>query len=98
MEVNENTRFYLDNSNELLQKLDNLSFLKEHIDLLRNIIRFHEQRYYVMNDPLISDFEFDTLYAALGKVEQQNPELIKQDSPTQRVGPGITKQFSTVPH
>lgn len=98
MEVNVETRFYLDNSNELLQKLDNISFLEEHIDLLRNIIRFHEQRYYVMNDPLISDFEFDNLYTALGKVEQHNPDLITQDSPTQRVGPGITKQFISVPH
>ncbi len=98
MDVNENTRFYLDNSKDLLEKLDNMSFLKEHIELLRNIIRFHEQRYYVMNDPLISDFEFDTLYTALVRVEKQNPELTTQDSPTQRVGPGITKQFTTVPH
>ena len=98
MDVNENTRFYLDNSKDLIEKLGNLSFLKEHIELLRNIIRFHEQRYYVMNDPLISDFEFDTLYTALVRVEQQNPDLITQDSPTQRVGPGITKQFTTVPH
>ena len=98
MDINESTRFYLDNSNELLEKLNNTAFLKENIELLRNLIRFHEQRYYVMNNPLLSDAEFDQLYAALVKLENENPNLITIDSPTQRVGPGITKQFRTVPH
>lgn len=98
MDINESTRFYLDNSNELLEKLNNTAFLKENIELLRNLIRFHEQRYYVMNNPLLSDAEFDQLYAALVKLENEHPNLITIDSPTQRVGPGITKQFRTVPH
>jgi len=98
MDINESTRFYLDNSKELLEKLNNTAFLKENIELLRNLIRFHEQRYYVMNNPLLSDAEFDQLYAALVKLENENPNLITIDSPTQRVGPGITKQFRTVPH
>lgn len=51
-----------------------------------------------MNDPLVSDLEFDQLYKALEKVESTNPALITSDSPTQRVGPGITKQFTTVQH
>lgn len=98
MDINESTRFYLDNSNELLEKLNNTAFLKENIELLRNLIRFHEQRYYVMNNPMLADAEFDQLYAALVKLENENPNLITVDSPTQRVGPGITKQFRTVPH
>ena len=98
MDVNESTRFYLDNSKQLLEKLNNITFLKENIELLRNLIRFHEQRYYVMNNPLLADAEFDQLYAALVKLENENPNLITIDSPTQRVGPGFTKQFRTVPH
>ena len=98
MDVNESTRFYLDNSKQLLEKLNNVTFLKENIELLRNLIRFHEQRYYVMNNPLLADAEFDQLYAALVKLENENPNLITIDSPTQRVGPGFTKQFRTVPH
>jgi DNA ligase (NAD+) len=98
MDINESTRFYLDNSNELLEKLNDTAFLRENIELLRNLIRYHEQRYYVMNNPLLADAEFDQLYAALVKLENENPNLITIDSPTQRVGPGITKQFTTVPH
>jgi DNA ligase (NAD+) len=98
MDINESTRFYLDNSNELLEKLNNTAFLKENIELLRNLIRYHEQRYYVMNNPLLADAEFDQLYAALVKLENENPNIITVNSPTQRVGPGITKQFTTVPH
>lgn len=77
---------------------NNNAFLQEHIEALRSIIRFHEHRYYVMNDPLIADFEFDQLYKLLEKTEAENPQLITPDSPTQRVGSGITKQFNTVTH
>ena len=58
------------------------------IDTLREVLRFHEYRYYVMADPLISDFEYDTLYKALEKLETENPDLIIPDSPTQRVAKG----------
>jgi DNA ligase (NAD+) len=65
---------------------------------LRDVLRFHEYRYYIQNDPLISDFEYDTLYKALEKLETENPDLITPDSPTQRVGKGLTKEFPTVQH
>lgn len=68
------------------------------IDTLRNVLRFHEYRYYVMADPLVSDFEYDTLYKALEKLEETNPDLIVPDSPTQRVAKGLTKDFPTVAH
>ncbi len=68
------------------------------IDSLRNVLRFHEYRYYILNDPLISDYEYDQLYKALENIEKENPDLITKDSPTQRVAKGLTKEFYTVSH
>ena len=68
------------------------------IGSLREILKFHEHRYYILNDPLISDFEYDQLYKALEKIEAENPKLISPDSPTQRVAIELTKSFPTVPH
>jgi DNA ligase (NAD+) len=65
---------------------------------LRNILRFHEYRYYVQNDPLISDAEYDSLYKLLEKIEKDNPDLKTPDSPTQRVGGGLVKDFPKVEH
>jgi DNA ligase (NAD+) len=90
--------FFQDKSKEFIAQSEDQDFLRENIALLRDVIRFHENRYYVMNDPLIADVEFDLLYASLKKVEDNTPSLITPDSPTQRVGPGITKQFKTVQH
>jgi DNA ligase (NAD+) len=67
-------------------------------DTYRNLLRFHEYRYYVLNDPLISDFEYDTLYKQLEKFEKAHPENITPDSPTQRVGTGLVKDFPKVQH
>ena len=69
-----------------------------HIQLLRSVLRFHEYRYYVLNDPLVSDYEYDTLYKALVALETADPTLVTPDSPTQRVGKGLTKVFPTVQH
>ncbi|HTN08496.1 NAD-dependent DNA ligase LigA [Agriterribacter sp.] len=65
---------------------------------LRSLLRFHEYRYYVMNDPLIADAEYDRLYKALEKTEQEHPDLITADSPTQRVSKGLIKDFPKVQH
>ena len=65
---------------------------------LRHCLRFHEYRYYVQNDPLISDFEYDSLYKLLEKLEKENPEIITIDSPTQRVGMGLIKDFPKTQH
>lgn len=88
----------LNKSKEFLQQADNPGAATGDISLLREVIRFHEHRYYVLNDPLISDGEFDRLFKLLQAIESLHPELIQPDSPTQRVGPGITKQFQTVQH
>ena len=65
---------------------------------LREVLRFHEYRYYVLSDPLISDAEYDQLYKQLEKLEKENPEIITPDSPTQRVGSSLNGDFVTVPH
>ncbi|MEJ7672969.1 MAG: hypothetical protein WKF59_09705 [Chitinophagaceae bacterium] len=80
----------------LLQK----SFLRNRAALneLRDALRFHEHRYYVLDEPLISDNEYDQLYKNLEKIEEKTPELITPDSPTQRVGNSLNKEFVTVPH
>ncbi len=72
--------------------------VKEKTEELRNCLRFHEYRYYVQNDPLISDFEYDTLYKLLEHFEKENPGAITPDSPTQRVGRGLIKDFPKTQH
>ena len=68
------------------------------IEDLRNVLRFHEYRYYVQSDPIISDFEYDSLYKLLEKAEKEDPKLVSIDSPTQRVGKGLIKDFPKVQH
>jgi DNA ligase (NAD+) len=65
---------------------------------LKNILRFNEYRYYVQNEPLISDAEYDQLFKQLEKIELANPSLITKDSPTQRVGSRLNEGFATVQH
>jgi DNA ligase (NAD+) len=65
---------------------------------LRGQIREHDHRYYVLAQPVITDPEYDTLYAELKKLEQEFPDLIAKDSPTQRVGGQPAKEFRPVQH
>src|SRR5438874_1330638 len=69
--------------------------LADRISELRNQIRDHEYRYYVLAEPIISDYEFDQLMRQLAKLEQEHPELVTPDSPTQRVGGEPAKAFPT---
>ncbi len=68
------------------------------VEELRSLIREHSHRYYVLDEPVISDAEFDVLLKELKVLETENPELITPDSPTQRVGAPIGNQFSAVTH
>src|SRR5437588_8922981 len=68
------------------------------IESLRDQIRRHEYRYYVLDDPEVSDAEFDRLMNQLKKLEAVHPELITPDSPTQRVGGKPREGFVKVPH
>ncbi len=94
----ETTRDLQKLTNELLKKLKADAVQKKELEPLRTVLRFHEYRYYVLNDPLLADYEYDLLYKALEKIEQENPELIIADSPTQRVARDLTKDFPTVQH
>ena len=71
--------------------------LKEKIENLRSELNRHNYNYYVLDNPTISDYEYDTLFSELKELEQQNPSLITPDSPTQRVG-GISNGFEEHKH
>lgn len=70
----------------------------DEISLLRDALRYHEHKYYVENDPVISDYEYDILYKKLEKLEHLHPELITPESPTQRVGSDLITEFRTIKH
>ncbi|RLB06743.1 MAG: DNA ligase (NAD(+)) LigA, partial [Deltaproteobacteria bacterium] len=78
------------------KKIDE-KIIKE-IEELREKIRYHNYRYYVLNEPEISDAEYDRLFRRLVELEQKYPELITPDSPTQRVGAEPQKGFRQVRH
>ncbi len=72
--------------------------IEKEIAELRDKIRYHEHRYYVLDDPEISDFEFDKLMQRLKELELRHPELIAPDSPTQRVGGAPAAELPKVRH
>ena len=72
--------------------------VEKEIEKLRELIRHHEHRYYVSDDPEISDAEFDKLMRRLQDIEREHPELVTPDSPTQRVGGKPAEEFPKVRH
>ena len=72
--------------------------VRKRIEELREEIRDHDYRYYVLAQPIISDQQYDALMKELEKLEAENPELITPDSPTQRVCIDLTKEFKPVTH
>ncbi len=72
--------------------------MEERIESLRDEIRRHEYLYYIQAQPEISDQDFDALMHELEKLENQRPNLITPDSPTQRVGGRPLDEFETIPH
>jgi DNA ligase (NAD+) len=72
--------------------------LSERAEELRRLLDYHSYRYYVLDDPEISDAEFDRLYDELRALEDANPELVTPDSPTQRVGAAPSDRFRKVDH
>jgi DNA ligase (NAD+) len=76
----------------------NKSEAKERIKKLRVEIEKHNENYYVLNQPLISDFEYDLLLNELETLEKKFPEFQTDDSPTRRVGSDITKEFVQFEH
>ncbi|GAB1309560.1 NAD-dependent DNA ligase LigA [Urechidicola sp. KH5] len=72
--------------------------IKDKIESIRKDLRQHNHNYYVQDNPTISDFEFDQLLKELEELEKSHPEFFDPNSPTQRVGGAITKNFETVVH
>lgn len=72
--------------------------IQKQIDELRREIEHHNKLYYVDDAPVISDFDYDMLMQRLIKLEEEHPELVTPDSPTQRVGGAALSQFTQVQH
>lgn len=88
-------------SKELLQLDIKKISAKEAEDIvkkLREVINYHDWRYYVLASPVISDYEYDKLFKLLKELENKYPNLITPDSPTQRIPKEITKVFPEVKH
>ena len=71
---------------------------KERAAELRELLDYHLYRYHVLDDPEISDAEFDRLYDELVALEEADPQLVTPDSPTQRVGAPPSEKFQKVEH
>ncbi|MBT8252375.1 MAG: NAD-dependent DNA ligase LigA, partial [Bacteroidia bacterium] len=72
--------------------------IKSRIEALRTELREHNHRYYVLDDPIISDYEFDIKLKELQRLEDEHPEFIDPNSPTRRIGGEVTKDFKTTKH
>lgn len=72
--------------------------VEERIRELREQIHYHNYRYHVLDDPVISDVEFDRLMQELLRLEEEHPELVTPDSPTQRIGAAPLEKFASAPH
>ncbi len=72
--------------------------INKQINYLKSVIREHDHRYYVLDDPQISDHEYDSLLRELKDLEDSHPELITYDSPTQRVGGSPISEFNQIQH
>jgi DNA ligase (NAD+) len=68
------------------------------VEELRELIRRHEHAYYVLDSPEVSDAEYDVLFKELRQIEEDRPDLLTPDSPTQRVGGEASDQFAKVRH
>ena len=87
-------RNLVDLSKKFLQE----DIAENQIDDLRKALVYHEWKYSIQNDPVISDYEYDMLYKKLEALEANNPQLITPDSPTQRVSNELTEDLPSVEH
>ena len=76
--------------------MSKIDTIKERISFLRSEINRHNHNYYVTSAPIISDFDFDKLLEELIQLENEHPQLADANSPTQRVGGTVTKEFRQV--
>ncbi len=83
---------------KLSKEILNRELTIEDIISLRDVIIYHEWKYYIQHNPVLADYEFDLLYKKLQKLEKENPLLITPDSPTQRISSDLTEEFISVEH
>ncbi len=95
-ELIERTRRYLKDLNKL--KGASREEAEKFIEELREVIRYHDYKYYVQASPVISDYEYDQLFRLLRDLERKYPSLVSPDSPTQRVASEISGSFPEVSH
>lgn len=74
------------------------SNVEETIAQLREVLNYSDWKYYVQSEPVLADFEYDTLFKKLQHLEEQYPEHVTGDSPTQRVAKGLSEKFPAVSH
>lgn len=89
------------NDDEMQVQTDNLLYkklVKEDIPALREVLKYHDWKYYDQAEPSISDIEYDKIFKALNALETAYPELITKDSPTQRVAQVLNTAFTSVAH
>jgi len=79
-------------------QISNKNKILKRIEELKTIIKHHDYLYYVLNQPEISDYEYDKLFKELKELEEKYPEFVTPDSPTQRVSGEIVKEFKSVKH
>jgi DNA ligase (NAD+) len=84
-------------SKKLIKSGDEFSD-KERVTALKRVINYLDWRYYVLSEPVASDFDYDMLFKSLRALETAHPNLLTADSPTQRVARGLTDEFQSVPH
>lgn len=68
------------------------------LDMLRSVVNYNDWKYYIQDNPVLADVEYDTLFKQLKELENAHPDLITADSPTQRIAKGLSEQFTSVSH
>lgn len=86
---------YYSKSKEILAKSQ---IEKEDYEILKSALIYHERKYYIDNEPIVSDYEYDQLYKKLEELESRHPDIVAEDSPTQRVSSDLTETGVTVKH
>src|SRR5678810_295400 len=89
---------FFEDTKKYLAVQDAAKLKEADITKLEYLVRFHDYRYYVLNDPLVSDFEYDQLYKMLEALEKKFPKSASPNSPTRRVSSDLTGDFVTVRH
>ncbi len=82
----------------MAKKGEGMRAARKRLEQLRQEINFHNYRYHVVDSPVVSDYEFDMLLRELQELEQEYPDLITSDSPSQRAGAGLSERFTRVQH